>query len=56
MGCKTTDVASIILLSTLAGLETGIGGLIVLVRKPGDHAKIKITRTGGMSAKAEIVK
>ena len=32
----TTDVASIILLSTLAGLCTGIGGLIVLVRKPGE--------------------
>ena len=32
----TTDVASIVLLSTLAGLGTGIGGLIVLVRKPGE--------------------
>jgi hypothetical protein len=28
----TTDVASIVLLSTLAGLGTGIGGLMVLVR------------------------
>jgi ZIP family zinc transporter len=32
----TTDVASIVLLSTLAGLGTGIGGFIVLVRKPGE--------------------
>ena len=32
----TTDVVSIVLLSTLAGLGTGIGGLIVLVRKPGE--------------------
>jgi len=32
----TTDIASIVLLSTLAGLGTGIGGLIVLVRKPGE--------------------
>jgi ZIP family zinc transporter len=32
----TTDVASIVLLSTLAGLGTGIGGLMVLVRKPGE--------------------
>jgi len=31
-----TDVASIVLLSILAGLGTGIGGLIVLVRKPGE--------------------
>ena len=33
---EITDVASIILLSILAGLGTGIGGLIVLVRKPGE--------------------
>ncbi|TRO47459.1 zinc/iron permease, partial [Candidatus Bathyarchaeota archaeon] len=32
----TIDVASIVLLSTLAGLGTGIGGLIVLFRKPGE--------------------
>jgi len=32
----TADVASIVLLSTLAGLGTGIGGLVVLVRKPGE--------------------
>ncbi len=32
----TTDVASVVLLSTLAGLGTGIGGLVVLVRKPGE--------------------
>jgi ZIP family zinc transporter len=32
----TADVVSIVLLSTLAGLATGIGGLIVLVRKPGE--------------------
>jgi len=32
----TTDIGSIVLLSTLAGLGTGIGGLIVLVRKPGE--------------------
>jgi len=32
----STDVTNIILLSTLAGLGTGIGGLIVLVRKPGE--------------------
>ena len=32
----TTDIASIVLLSTLAGLGTGIGGLVVLVRKPGE--------------------
>lgn len=31
-----TDVASIVLLSILAGLGTGLGGLIVLVRKPGE--------------------
>lgn len=31
-----TDVVSIVLLSTLAGLGTGLGGLIVLVRKPGE--------------------
>lgn len=32
----TTDVAGVVLLSTLAGLGTGIGGLVVLVRKPGE--------------------
>jgi ZIP family zinc transporter len=32
----STDVVSIVLLSTLAGLGTGLGGLIVLVRKPGE--------------------
>lgn len=32
----STDVISIVLLSTLAGLGTGIGGFIVLVRKPGE--------------------
>ncbi len=31
-----SDILSIIALSTLAGLGTGLGGLIVLVRKPGD--------------------
>lgn len=31
-----TDVASILLLTILAGLGTGIGGLIVLVQKPGE--------------------
>jgi ZIP family zinc transporter len=30
------DVATIVLLSTLAGLGTGLGGLVVLVRKPGE--------------------
>ena len=35
-----------------------IQGFVVLVAnaKPGDHLKIKITRTGGMTANAEIVK
>jgi ZIP family zinc transporter len=32
----STDVVSIVLLSTLAGLGTGLGGLVVLVRKPGE--------------------
>ena len=32
----STDVVSIVLLSILAGLGTGLGGLIVLVRKPGE--------------------
>ena len=31
----STDFLTIILLSTLAGLATGLGGLVVLVRKPG---------------------
>jgi ZIP family zinc transporter len=30
------DVANVVLLSTLAGLGTGLGGLVVLVRKPGE--------------------
>jgi zinc transporter ZupT len=30
----STDVVSIVLLSILAGLGTGLGGLVVLVRKP----------------------
>jgi ZIP family zinc transporter len=30
------DVLSIVLLSVLAGLGTGLGGLVVLVRKPGE--------------------
>jgi predicted RNA-binding protein with TRAM domain len=35
-----------------------IQGFVVRVAnaKPGDHLKIKITRTGGMTANAEIVK
>jgi predicted RNA-binding protein with TRAM domain len=35
-----------------------IQGFVVLVAnaKPGDHLKIKITRTGGMTANAEIIK
>jgi ZIP family zinc transporter len=33
----STDVATIVLLSTLAGLGTGLGGLVVLVRKPGER-------------------
>jgi ZIP family zinc transporter len=33
----TTDVATVVLLSTLAGLGTGLGGLVVLVRKPGER-------------------
>jgi len=32
----TVEVANIVFLSILAGLGTGIGGLIVLVRKPGE--------------------
>ena len=32
----STDVVSIVLLSILAGLGTGLGGLVVLVRKPGE--------------------
>jgi ZIP family zinc transporter len=32
----STDVLSIVLLSTLAGLGTGLGGLAVLIRKPGE--------------------
>jgi ZIP family zinc transporter len=32
----TIDVANIVLLSLLAGLGTGLGGLIVLFRKPGE--------------------
>ena len=32
-----TDIATIVLLSTLAGLGTGLGGLIVLIRKPGER-------------------
>jgi ZIP family zinc transporter len=32
----STDVVGIVLLSTLAGLGTGLGGLAVLVRKPGE--------------------
>jgi zinc transporter ZupT len=32
----STDVVTIVLLSTLAGLRTGLGGLVVLVRKPGE--------------------
>lgn len=37
---------------------TRIQGFVVLVAnaKPGDHLKIKITRTGSMTANAEIVK
>lgn len=31
-------------------------GLLVANAKPGDHLKIKITRTGGMTANAEIGK
>ena len=30
------DVLTIVLLSVLAGLGTGLGGLVVLVRKPGE--------------------
>jgi predicted RNA-binding protein with TRAM domain len=35
-----------------------IQGFVIFVAdaKPGDHAKIKIARIGGMNAKAEIVK
>jgi len=35
-----------------------IQGFVIFIAdaKPGDHAKIKITRIGGMNAKAEIVK
>jgi ZIP family zinc transporter len=33
----STDFLTIILLSTLAGLGTGLGGLVVLVRKPGER-------------------
>ena len=35
-----------------------IQGFVIFVAdaKPGDHAKIKITKIGGMNAKAEIVK
>jgi predicted RNA-binding protein with TRAM domain len=35
-----------------------IQGFVVLVAdaKPGDHVKIRVTRSGGMTAKAEIVK
>lgn len=32
----SADVVSIITLSTLAGLSTGLGGLVVLIRKPGE--------------------
>jgi zinc transporter ZupT len=32
----SADVVNIIALSTLAGLGTGLGGLVVLVRKPGE--------------------
>jgi ZIP family zinc transporter len=32
----STDIVGIVLLSTLAGLGTGLGGLAVLVRKPGE--------------------
>ena len=33
-------------------------GFVIFIAdaKPGDHAKIKITKIGGMNAKAEIVK
>ena len=35
-----------------------IQGFVIFIAdaKPGDHAKIKITKIGGMNAKAEIVK
>jgi predicted RNA-binding protein with TRAM domain len=35
-----------------------IQGFVVRVAdsKPGDHVKIRVTRSGGMTAKAEIVK
>ena len=35
-----------------------IQGFVIFVSnaKPGDHVKIKITRIGGMTANAEIVK
>ena len=32
----SADVVTIVVLSTLAGLGTGLGGLVVLVRKPGE--------------------
>ncbi|UCB60803.1 MAG: ZIP family metal transporter [Candidatus Bathyarchaeota archaeon] len=32
----STDVVNIVLLSTVAGLGTGLGGLLVLIRKPGE--------------------
>ena len=32
----STDLVSIVVLSTLAGLGTGLGGLVVLIRKPGE--------------------
>jgi len=31
-----TNLVNILVLSTLAGLATGLGGLIVLVRRPGE--------------------
>ncbi len=33
----STDFLTIVLLSTLAGLGTGLGGLVVLIRKPGER-------------------
>jgi zinc transporter ZupT len=43
----SADVVSIIALSTLAGLATGLGGLVVLILKPGEKLLVFLMGLAG---------